>query len=195
MRWFRRIAVAAGATGALGVAILTFAVPAGAGGGGHCSGFAHSTTISMSDFCFQGSAHFVPAGATVTVRNDGETEHDIRAVDGSFSSGQLANGDTFEFAAPERGVVEFFCSLHGSPEGGGMSGVLIAGDSAGDSADDAEAVAAVAGTSATRPMVGTASSDPDAALVIGSVALLVAVLAVAGLGGMVLARYMRSERA
>jgi plastocyanin len=190
MRWCRRIVAALVAGGALGLAVLTFALPAGAGGGGQCSGFVRSTTISMSDLCFQGAAHFVPGGATVTVSNDGGMEHDIQAVDGSFSSDRLQPGDTYRFDAPASGIVEYFCSLHGSAQGGGMTGVLIVGDRAAD--DDA--IGSVAGASTDRVLAAQPPTT-DTALVVGSVALIVAVLAAAGVGGIALARFMRADRA
>jgi plastocyanin len=192
MRWYRKTAAALVGGGALTIAALAFVAPAGAGGGGHCMGFERSTTISMADACFQGAAHFVPSGARVTVSNDGEMVHDIQAVDASFSSGELPPGATFEFDAPVSGVMRFYCTLHGSPQGGGMTGVLIVGDGA----QDAGGVAAVTGTSVEETgLVAQTSGSSDAALVIASVALVVALLATAGVGGVVLSRYMRSERA
>lgn len=99
-----------------------------AGGGGHasgCSGFTEGTEMGMADSCYEGVTHFVPAGQTLTVRNDGEMPHSITAVDGSFDSGLMQPGETYAITLTEPGVVRVYCTLHGTADGGGMAGVLI----------------------------------------------------------------------
>jgi plastocyanin len=103
---------------------------ASAGGGGNtsqCPGFAKGATISMLDSCFSGAAHFAPSDTTLTISNDGQIPHTFTAVDGSFDTGQLQPGQTFEIAVDEPGVIEVFCTLHGTAEGQGMAGVLVVG--------------------------------------------------------------------
>ncbi|MGH8983779.1 MAG: cupredoxin domain-containing protein [Acidimicrobiia bacterium] len=109
------------------VALLTFAQPAAAGGGDHspCRKFARGPEISMQDVCFEGTAHVVKAGTTVEVTNDGGLDHDVVAVDGSFASKAVRPGETFEVTVDDAGVVPFYCTLHGTPHGDGMAGVLI----------------------------------------------------------------------
>lgn len=101
---------------------------AGGGGGSICPGFASGTTISMLDSCFNGTAHFAPTGMALTIRNDGEFPHTFTAIDGTFDSGQIQPGETYQLTIDEAGVFEVFCTLHGTAEGGGMAGVLIVGE-------------------------------------------------------------------
>jgi len=79
----------------------------------------------MQDMCFEGTAHVVKPGTTVEVTNDGGLDHDIVAVDGSFASGTIESGTTFELTIDNAGVVPFYCTLHGTADGDGMAGVLI----------------------------------------------------------------------
>lgn len=100
----------------------------GGGGGSLCSGFAEGTGISMLDSCFDGTAHFAPAGLTLTVSNDGQLPHTFTAVDGSFDSGTLQPGQTFELTVDEARLVRVFCTLHGTAQGDGMAGVVVVGE-------------------------------------------------------------------
>ncbi len=111
--------------------LMLIATPARAGGGGvlsQCPGFATGTTLVMWDSCFAGTAHFAPTETTITVRNEGFLPHTFTAVDGSFDSGQLEAGETFELTVEEPGVYEVFCTFHGTAEGEGMAGVLLVGE-------------------------------------------------------------------
>ena len=104
---------------------------AGAGGGGSislCPAYSSGTTISVLDSCFNGIAHSAPLGQTLTVSNDGELPHTLTAVDGSFDTGQLQPGQTAELTFDEAGIYKVFCTLHGSVDGSGMAGLLIAGE-------------------------------------------------------------------
>jgi hypothetical protein len=103
----------------------------GGGGGGdisQCPGFGSGSTVSMQDSCFAGIAHFAPTDNTITVSNDGGLPHTFTAVDGSFDSGTVQPGETYEFSVSEPGIYEVFCSLHGTASGEGMAGVLIVGE-------------------------------------------------------------------
>lgn len=116
---------------ALVLGMLLVAAPAqagGGGGGGLCSAFADGATVVMRDSCFEGTAHFAPAGAALLVTNDGGVEHTFTAADGSFDSGIVAAGDSFEITFDEPGIIRVFCTLHGSADGTGMAGVLIVGE-------------------------------------------------------------------
>ncbi len=100
----------------------------GGGGSSLCPGFAEGTVISMRDSCFAGTAHFAPAGITLTVTNDGKLPHTFTAADGSFDSGTLQPGQTFELAIDEPRLVRVFCTLHGTAQGDGMAGVMVIGE-------------------------------------------------------------------
>ena len=112
------------------LALFALAAPAAAGGGGHgnCDGFTTGNEIAVRDSCFQGAAHFAEPGATVRVVNQGFATHDVTAVDGTFASGPLEPGATFDLAVDERGAIPYYCTLHGTPQGQGMAGVLIVGN-------------------------------------------------------------------
>ena len=99
------------------------------GGGGHagaCGAFSEGAELVMEDSCFDGVAHFAEVGETVTVRNEGRIPHTVTAVDGSFDSGVLDAGETFEVPMSEPGAIRVYCTLHGTTDGEGMAGVVIA---------------------------------------------------------------------
>lgn len=122
---------------------------AGGGGGAICDGFASGSELVMRDSCFEGSAHFVDAGSTLTVRNDGEVEHDLTAVDGSLETDLLEPGEEATVEGPDSGALRIYCTLHGTKDGSGMAGVLIAGQ--GDL--EAAAPAAAESGSLWRPLL------------------------------------------
>lgn len=105
---------------------LLLATPtlAGGGGGAACHATSSGRQLTMLDSCFDGIAHEVPAGTTLTVTNRGEMSHTITAVDGSFDSGSLAPGHTFQIQLDRAGDMPVYCTLHGTAEGQGMAGVL-----------------------------------------------------------------------
>lgn len=94
-------------------------------GGAICRGFGQGDDLRMRDHCFEGIGHVVTAGQTVTVKNAGQAPHTITAVDGSFDSGNVAPGESYELALDEAGTVPIYCTLHGSAEGEGMAGLLV----------------------------------------------------------------------
>lgn len=103
------------------------AAPAGAGGGGGggpCRGFGEGAELRMLDNCFEGTGHAVEAGTTVTVVNAGALPHTFTAVDGSFDSGVLLPGETWEVAITEPGQIPVYCTLHATADGFGMAGLL-----------------------------------------------------------------------
>jgi plastocyanin len=55
----------------------------------------------------------------------GTLPHTVTAVDGSFDSGTLQAGDTFEWTFDEPGRHEYYCQFHGSQNGTGMFGVIL----------------------------------------------------------------------
>jgi hypothetical protein len=84
----------------------------------------------MRDSCFEGTAHFVAAGSTVQVVNEGDAPHSLAASDGSFDTGTLLSGEQAEIVIGHGGVIRIFCRLHGTAEGAGMAGVIVAGEAA-----------------------------------------------------------------
>lgn len=131
-------------------------VAAGGGGGGLCAGFSERPEVVLLDSCIDATTSFVPAGP-VTVRNDGYVEHNLTAIDDAFTTGTIAPGGTAEVAV-EPGVHRVYCTLHGSVDGFGMAGVLVAGE-----------------TATTAPASGTSTPAWLVAGFLGAVALALAV--------------------
>lgn len=69
----------------------------------------------------------IDPGESVEWINDGRTQHDVRADDGSWASETLQPGDEFDRTFDEPGVYTYFCSFHASP-GIGMIGTVVVGD-------------------------------------------------------------------
>jgi plastocyanin len=114
--------------------VILLVVPgvAYAGGGGvdttGCAGYTEGDAVSMRDSCFAGTAHFAPSDTTITVNNDGQLPHTLTAVDGSFDTGTLGAGESAQLSFDEPGIYRVFCSLHGTPAGEGMAGVVVVGE-------------------------------------------------------------------
>ncbi len=79
-----------------------------AGGGDAAAGGAE---IVISGFAFSEDLT-VPVGTTVVVRNDDSAPHTFTADDGSFDSGSIDGGGTFEFTFTEAGTFAFHCNMH-----------------------------------------------------------------------------------
>jgi plastocyanin len=62
----------------------------------------------------------VPVGTTVVVTNTDSTQHTWTALDGTFDSGALGEGDTFEFTFTEAGTFDYRCNFHPS-----MTGTIV----------------------------------------------------------------------
>ena len=73
---------------------------AGAGAEIVISGFAFSEDLT------------VPVGTTVVIRNEDSAPHTFSADDGSFDSGSIDGGGTFEFTFTEAGTFAFHCNVH-----------------------------------------------------------------------------------
>lgn len=109
---------------------IPMAAQAGGGGGdiSQCRGFGSGTGISMLDSCFDAIAFTAPADTAITISNDGQLPHSFTAVDGTFDTGTLQPGSAYELTVDEPGIYEVFCTLHGTAEGGGMTGLLVVGE-------------------------------------------------------------------
>ena len=116
---------------ALSLLLLMVSAPAaraGGGGGGElCRAYTSGRVVSLRDVCFDGVVHFAQPGTKLEIVNNGTMNHDVNAVDGSFASGILGPGDTYEITLGHAGVVHYYCSLHGNSHGYGMAGVIVVG--------------------------------------------------------------------
>ena len=77
---------------------------------------AAGNTITIADFSFSGVTE-VPVGTTVVVTNTDPSSHTWTAGDGTFDSGSLSQGDTFEFTFDTVGEFAFACNFHPSMTG------------------------------------------------------------------------------
>lgn len=118
---------------------------AGGGGGGLCAGFGDGQELAMRDNCFEGTGHVVAAGETIVVTNRGELPHTVTAADGTFDSGTIEPGETYELTLEEPGGVPIYCTLHGSADGGGMAGLLAVQGAGLAGAEPASSTAASTG--------------------------------------------------
>ncbi|MGH9224970.1 MAG: cupredoxin domain-containing protein [Acidimicrobiales bacterium] len=112
----------------------------GGGGGGVCPAFGSGGAVDMRDNCFSPIAQFVGTGE-VSIRNAGLLEHNLTAVDGSFTTGSVRPGGETRLTFRTPGLLRIYCTLHGTASGEGMAGVLVVG-SVGDQAAALPAVAA-----------------------------------------------------
>jgi plastocyanin len=58
-------------------------------------------------------------------KNEGSGEHIVTAEDGSFDSGVLARGGTFQHSFAKAEPFPYFCQFHGGKGGAGMNGSLL----------------------------------------------------------------------
>ena len=88
-------------------------------------------SVNVSGFTFLPGAVRVIAGQPVHWTNTSFAQHTITADDGSFDSGLMSAGDTFDMVFDLPGIYQYYCQLHGGPELDGMAATVIVGDPAG----------------------------------------------------------------
>ena len=107
----RRIALLLGAVGI--ASLLTTALPElAAAGEAAVTAAASPTTVQIDNFAFAPATLTVPAGTTVTWKNEDDSPHRVTEKNGTFTSAALDTDDSFShtFAAP--GEYQYFCSMH-----------------------------------------------------------------------------------
>lgn len=78
-----------------------------------------TSEVSLVDLAFDPDSACVDEGATVTWTNEGSEVHTVTAADGSFDSGDVAPGETFEVTFDERGAFDVHCRYHSTVEDDG----------------------------------------------------------------------------
>lgn len=68
-------------------------------------------------FVFAPTDVSVEVGGTVSWVHEGRISHTVTASDGSFASGTIGAGDTFEVTFDEPGSYPYVCDFHGSMRG------------------------------------------------------------------------------
>lgn len=81
-------------------------------------------TVSMDKIAFSPQTLTVHTGSTVTWVN-GTILHTVTADDGSFDSGYLGSGATFDVTFDTPGTYAYYCVPHGGPGGVGMAGTIL----------------------------------------------------------------------
>ncbi len=91
--------------------------------------------VSMADNSFSPAIVRVPVGGSILFMNTGRNDHNVTAVDKSWSSEKtfgnikMSPGDMTEIVLGKQGVYPFYCSFHATPDGkAGMVGVAVVGD-------------------------------------------------------------------
>jgi plastocyanin len=72
--------------------------------------------VEIAGFAF-GGVTSVPAGTVLTVVNNDSAPHTFTADDGSFDSGAIQPGASFEITLSTAGTVAFHCEFHSSMTG------------------------------------------------------------------------------
>jgi plastocyanin len=136
----------------LGAAAVTLAACSGEGS----DAFVH---VGMKDNFFTRDVTRIAVGDTVRWTNDGEAPHNALDPEGAWSTGEAAGkgefdvmlpGEALEMTFPEEGIYEYYCSLHGTPDGEGMAAVLVVGDLEYQASEKAPAEPVTTWTGVTR---------------------------------------------
>lgn len=93
-----------------------------------------SVTAKVIDTAFEPRELTVEVGSTVTWKQVGDQPHSVTAVNGLFDSSPNCRplksencdfeGDTYSFTFEEAGTYEYYCRIHGLPNGRGMFATL-----------------------------------------------------------------------
>ena len=87
----------------------------------------YGATVRALDNVFSPQIVRIAVGESVEWSNDGRSAHTVTADDGSWDSGNLDPGASFERTFDRAGVYAYHCRYHGSP-GAGMIGTVVVGD-------------------------------------------------------------------
>src|SRR5450631_922903 len=91
--------------------------------------------VSMADNSFSPAIIHVPVGGSVVFINAGRSDHNVVAVDKSWSTEKtfgnvkMRPDDMSEIVFSKEGIYPFYCSFHATPDGkAGMVGVVVVGN-------------------------------------------------------------------
>ncbi len=74
-------------------------------------------TVSIQNLAFNPSTLTVTAGTTVTWINNDNVDHNVMSSTGAFSSGTLANGQSYTYTFNTPGTYDYSCTIHPSMKG------------------------------------------------------------------------------
>ncbi len=160
-----RLALLAGALFALGVAALLL------GPGLRVVEAQGGATVAIIDFAFDPVLTGVAVGDTVTWTNYGAEHHTVTADESTFTSGDVAPGESFSQTFATNGSYTYRCRIHPS-----MTGTIVVNGGVGGTGAETEmqAVPVVGvGTAAPRPGEAMALLAGVAAIALGAASLVV----------------------
>jgi len=86
---------------------------------------AAQVTVSMKDFDFVPKEIKIKAGTTILWKNGGAKPHSATAVDNSFDTAIFQPGEAKSVKFDKPGTFAYYCQLHGTPDGNGMTGTVV----------------------------------------------------------------------
>ncbi len=92
--------------------------------GGDSEMSAETFEVGIEDSRFTPGEVTINVGDTVVWTSSASFNHTVTSDDGTFSSGTLSGGNSFDFTFTEPGTYAYYCDFHGGPGGTGMSGVI-----------------------------------------------------------------------
>jgi plastocyanin len=95
------------------------------GGGSPGAMTSQPAAVKLVNTTFTPAQLTVKVGTTVVWTSEDNAPHTVSADDGSFDSGNMKKGDTFEFTFTKAGNYPYYCAYHGTPGGGGMAGTIV----------------------------------------------------------------------
>lgn len=81
--------------------------------------------VALVDLAFEPDDACVDEGTTVTWTNEGSEVHTVTAADGSFGSGDVAPGESFEVTFDEQGDLDVHCRYHSTVEDDGSRSGMV----------------------------------------------------------------------
>src|SRR5207253_2860974 len=89
---------------------------------------AADTKVAMKDLYFEPADITVPVGGSVVWHNDGGSQHDAKAEDGSFSTPMVDSGkDSQPITFKTPGDVRYYCTVPGHKSAGMVGTVHVGG--------------------------------------------------------------------
>ena len=68
--------------------------------------------VAIDNYTFKAPSTVITVGSSVTWKNLDDDPHTVTAVDGSFDSKGLAQGDTFTYRFTKPGKYMYYCKVH-----------------------------------------------------------------------------------
>ncbi|MEY2404006.1 MAG: hypothetical protein QOD38_1557 [Acidimicrobiaceae bacterium] len=93
------------------IIVLTVAAACSSGSSTSSSGSPSGSTIAIKDFTFNPTPLEAKVGDTITVTNQDNTDHELKANDNSFTTGRFATGAK-TITVTKAGEFAYHCDVH-----------------------------------------------------------------------------------